>query len=34
VAAFVVNWRIAITVPVAVIVVLLLVVNVRELLRR
>lgn len=34
VAAFVVNWRIAITVPVAVIVVLLLVVNIRELLRR
>ena len=34
VAAFIVNWRIAITVPIAVIVVLLLVVNIRELLRR
>ncbi|WP_159945190.1 MULTISPECIES: hypothetical protein [unclassified Nocardiopsis] len=34
VAAFIVNWRIAITVPIAVIVVLLLVVNIRDLLRR
>lgn len=34
VTAFIVNWRIAVTVPIAVIVVLLLVVNIRDLLRR
>ncbi|WP_433701016.1 hypothetical protein [Nocardiopsis sp. CA-288880] len=34
VAAFIADWRIAIAVPIAVIVVLLLVVNIRELLRR
>ncbi|WP_285733890.1 hypothetical protein [Nocardiopsis sp. ATB16-24] len=34
VTAFIVNWRIAITVPIAVVVVLLLVVNIRDLLRR
>ncbi|MFD3685060.1 hypothetical protein ACFWTE_09620 [Nocardiopsis sp. NPDC058631] len=34
VAAFIADWRIALTVPIAVIVVLLLVVNIRELLRR